>query len=676
MNRLLLNQPSEHCAVSLDLSRLWTLTLVDAASPGHVLATLSSDDPRLECYDNSESASRTLTWQMSKPFDLKVQVEVQQCEDNVTELRATLVNRTVDATLKAFRWDGLRVPTESSALLIANGSGRRVTDFEQMNLPPLAYPSAQCTMPWVAMDGPSGGAYIGMHDPQDDATEFGFEWSSASQELTLSLTRYPWCPPGLRVDLPPVVVKNYTGHWSEAAFFYRRFFDQHGTVAKPPAWVETNSGWLLAIMRQQNESLNYDYTHGIDELAEIALSRGLDTLGLFGWTAGGHDHLYPDYDPDPRMGGREELKQAIKRAQARGLRVILYSNGVIMDTGTAYYRELGKHACSVDANSHVNLVQINKFNDATPVVFADACPGSPQWRRRMLALAEQALELGADGLLYDQIGVYGPHECHHPDHDHAENPMGGYTTARVRMVEQIAARMHELNPEFVLATESLIAPVAPYMHFIHGYGFGYGLTTNEQELREAFPDMIRLTFPDVIATNRIGQPLFNRHIGHYAFMHGLRQELEIRYADDVRLNRGETLDWEEAYRNPLGTPPDKATLRHSIATGEKIYMASLIGFCKRNTDILYRGRFLSDLGFALHTQELRARAFLAEDGRLGIVLWNPTDKPLTPALTVPGGTCLHADSPEGEPAEPFAEMAPESIRLVIYELDLPIPTGG
>ena len=81
----------------------------------------------------------------------------------------------------------------------------------------------------------------------------------------------------------------------------------------------------------------WDYG-SLDRLADLAEQRGLDTLGLFGWAHGGHDRYYPDYIPDPTMGGPETLKESIRKVQQRGQRVILYANGQLIDSATEFYR--------------------------------------------------------------------------------------------------------------------------------------------------------------------------------------------------------------------------------------------------------------------------------------------------------------------------------------------------
>ncbi|MFG0250556.1 MAG: DUF6259 domain-containing protein [Phycisphaeraceae bacterium JB051] len=641
------------------------MSFTSAKHPAQSKGTLKACDVHEALHVDETENKRTYTWQVPQPASLTVVITIDQCPDQ-WDVRVAITNDSDDLKVHDLKIAGLQLPCKDAALLFPQGAGRRVTDFAQMPDIKESYPSHCCSMPWLMVDrdADQGGVYVGVHDPQDQCVDIAIATDEQAQNLQVSFTRFPFVAPGQTVTLPPVVIKAYDGHWSTAAKFYRNWFDSVGKVASIPTWMRENSGWLLAILKQQNESVNYDYITGIDELADIAIARGLSTLGLFGWTVGGHDHLYPDYDPCPKLGGRDALKAAIKRAKDRGLRVILYSNGVIMDVATPFYREHGKDAANIMADGRVNLSQINKFTDGTPVVYATACPSSPTWRKQMLTLAVQAHELGADGLLYDQIGVYGRHECHHPEHNHA-NPMDGYATGRVEMIREIVSHMKAIDEDFVIATESFIAPMARELHMIHGFGYGYGLT-HFSSGAELFPDLLRLTFPEVVSTNRIPQPLMDRNVAHYALMHGFRQELEIRYLDDVKLSRGLSLDWEDAYPNAAGSPPKKQMLLEAIEADEKNEMAKLRAFAQRHSDVFYHGKYQSDIGFTLKSDTVQARAYTTQNGALAVVLMNPDKQVASFELSVAEAQCTLVDTPDGSLAGAVQSLEPLSLCLMKF----------
>ena len=662
MSLLKFKQQNPH--VNLDVSNLWCMTIGDSlrSTKTTEISAHSVGSDVMQVVEHSDHVQ--LNWSIDQPVKMDVSVALHQLVDH-WQITAAITNHDAEKCIREFKWLGLQLRCDNASLLFPQGAGRRVTDFENFKPIDVQYPSYQCSMPWLAMDHASNGVYVGMHDPQDHCVDFALMPTDDCTQMQLALTHFPFVMSGKTVTLSPLIIKSYDGHWSHAAKFYRNWFDSVGKVVEMPKWMKTNSGWLLAILKQQNESVNYDYITGIDELADIAIARGLDTLGLFGWTTGGHDHLYPHYDPDPTLGGCDGLKAAIKRAKDRGLRVILYANGVIMDVATPFYREHGKDACSIMADGRVNISQIIKFTDATPVIFATACPCSTQWRKQMLSLAVQAQELGADGLLYDQIGVYGGHECHHPDHGH-ENPMDGYATGRVEMIREITNYMKQIDDQFIIATEGCIAPMARELHMIHGFGYAYGLT-HFGEGNELFPDMLRMTFPQVVSTNRIPHALMDRNVAHYAVMHGFRQELEIRYLDDVKLCRAESLDWQTAYQNAAGSPPKKDMLQVAIAADEKNEMAKLMAFVKRNGDVFYHGTYQSDLGFTIESNQVLGRSYVTADNQLTVVLCNLSSQASDFALSVPGYSWIKTDSPTGALNKAVTSLDAQSICLMKFQ---------
>ena len=135
-----------------------------------------------------------------------------------------------------------------------------------------------------------------------------------------------------------MLYKPYEGEWYECGDTYREWFLAHRTITERPEWVKNCTGWLLAILKQQNDEVIIPYEEIGGLLADAAEERGIDILGLFGRGIGGHDRFYPDYRPDPKMGGEKAIKRGIAEAKAKGKRVVLYTNGQLLDMdGTPQY---------------------------------------------------------------------------------------------------------------------------------------------------------------------------------------------------------------------------------------------------------------------------------------------------------------------------------------------------
>ncbi|NUQ01287.1 MAG: hypothetical protein HUU35_15685, partial [Armatimonadetes bacterium] len=477
----------------------------------------------------------------------------------------------------------------------------------------------------------------------------------------------PFCPSAAAWDAPPLVLAPYAGAWQVAASRYRRWFDSQVAVLAAPPWVRECSGWLLAVLKQQHGEVMWDYRTGLDELCDLALERGLDVLGLFGWAHGGHDGRYPEHYPDPLMGGAPALRAALTRARERGLRTILYANGSLIDTATDFYRYVGNEALALRENRELYLQSIRKFHSATPVTFAMGCLGAEAWRRQLRSLAQQALELGADGILFDQLGVFGPLSCFATHHRHA-TPAEAFTRERVSLLSEIATAMRQQNPEFVVATEGVIDALAGAVGFYHGWGTGFAQPTAPQHMfggENAFGDLFRATFPELVMTQRQANPMTTRAEAHYALVHGLRHEIETRYPADVRYLREGRLPEPADYADCAYYPPDVETVRSLTADEAAACLQALTAFGQRHAAFLRHGRFVGERGFINASDGLVAKAFTAGD-QLAVCVWNPTAEARPCEISVPNGRLVSCAEPHSETVDPASPLGAETVRLLVF----------
>jgi hypothetical protein len=519
----------------------------------------------------------------------------------------------------------------------------------------LRYPSGGAmAMPWFSINSNNGGLYVGSHDPLQETKIFSLGYDGANKKFDTKICATVYDTEYL---IPDIMIKPYSGAWRSAAKFYRNWYDSHFKIITPPDWVKDDSGWLLAILKQQNMEIMWPYKD-IDKLCDIAERFNLSTIGLFGWAVGGHDHLYPFYPPDNLMGGRRELELAIERAHKRGIRIIIYANGKIMDTSTDFYKYNGYDAMLVQKNLQPQIQYYIKQKKSTPVIFAQACTGSEVWRRTMYDLSLQAASLGADGILYDQLGIMQAFLCFHDHHDHK----AGLTDSenRLQMVNRARERAREINPDFIVMTEGTNDKIIRGIDFHHGCGVSYQISRN------GFPALFRYTFPELITTQRNSNPMITRTDANYAAIYGLRHEIESRYPGDVEYLLNGTLPGKESYTNVV-MPPDIEKMNLEPADKATLYVHSLIEFEKENADFFRRGNFIDEEGIEVKgDDDVLAKGFINDD-RLGVVVWNThLTESKNFSLVVPGYRLINATEPGNKKAEAFSTLDTNSIRLLIY----------
>jgi len=661
-------------AIVADGAPWWTLALQAFGKPGAPKVVLSStgqksrpettvDGLRL-VYDNLTDG--TNTWKVGLTLDFRrkrdafeISGELRNDHDGV---------RVSDFACVAL--SGIAAPPESHPLLWPNGLGQRLGAGGKPGERSCPYPSRTGTMQWCAFAGERGGLYIGCHDATHGAKTFASRFDSKTQRATLAIRHQPFCANGERWTVPTTVLFPYTGTWHTAARFYRAWFDSVTRLRPQLDWVRDASGWLLCILKQQNGSVMWDYP-SLETLADVADQRGLDILGLFGWAHGGHDHLYPDYIPDPQMGGPEALRRALKEVRRRGKHSIIYANGQLMDIATEYYQTQGKDQAVLREDGTPVRQDWQKFRSFPPVKCALACQAAAGWHKRMLELARQARELGADGILFDQLGVTGPMACWAANHGHP-SPAMVYAGERAAWLRRVADEMQRLAPQFIVMTEGVHDSVLDSVPLFHGCEVGVFTPTAKELLARldgtaaegVFPELFRFTFPELLTTQRHPTPMLDRWAANYACLYGLRFEIESRYSPDVRYLKEGVMPARADYADILH-PPNVEMMAATPPAEAVRYLKQLVAFQRRHAALLWRGRFVDDRGFEFQGRRLLAKAYAAGD-QLGVLVWNPTDQPATFSLSVPNAQLMTAAEPERDQVEASSSLPAQTIRLLVW----------
>lgn len=604
------------------------------------------------------------------------------------EVTGNLTNREPDWVVCGFDGpllEGIRIDLAAYPAMLADGFGRRINRAPEgmEKTPPEPwvvdgkiyeasawYPSQAGTMSWCALAGRRAGLYLGCHDTAHGSKVFCLRYDPEDKQFGLLVRHQFFCGPGTSWALPPTVIQPYEGSWHAAARIYRSWVDAAVPLREPPGWTRNLSGWLLCILKQQNGEVLWDYP-SIEKMCDVADQRGLDMLGLYGWAHGGHDTLYPDYVPEQAMGGRDGLVRALAAAHQRGKRVILYANGQLEERGTDFWKELGRGLAVIQKDGTSMQERWRKFKDVAPHAFDMACLGTTEWSDRMLALALQANALGADGIIYDQLGVRTPMACYSRKHGHPA-PAMVYAGDRADLLRRIVAHMKTVNPEFVVMTEGIHDSLLDSVSLFWANSRDLRtMSPAEMQLRldrsavsTSFPEMFRYTFAEVMSTVRVPRPMIDRAMVNYACVYGFRFEIESRYAPDVRyLLEGripEAGDYERMVEKPdlrqfLTTPPEEAAQ----------YLKQVADFQRANAELFWQGQFTDDEGFRFEGKGLVAKSF-QRGARLGVIVWNPTEQAAAFTLRVADAERVSVSEPGRDGVDAFAPLAPQSVRFIVW----------
>jgi hypothetical protein len=517
------------------------------------------------------------------------------------------------------------------------------------------YPSVGGTMPWFSVNSPQSGLYIGSHDPFQGGKRFHFVYDEKTHAFSADIM-FP--VNSEEFIIPDIILKPYIGSWYNASAFYRAWYDRNFKLAAVSDWARRSEGYMLTILKQQNGEVMYAY-RDIDKLGDIAGKLNFSLVGLWGRGVGGHDRYYPNYMPDDLLGGRSDMKNAIERIHNRGFRVIVYTNGKIIDTSTDYYLFNGIETIILNQKKQPLLEFWKKHENSAPVIFATACPGSSLWRKTILDLAIDAVSLGADAFYIDQMGQGSPVNlmCYSEFHDH-DIPQQAYSKYRIRLFHEIRTMGKKINPEFSIMTEGINDALLCDVDFFQGIPH---LSTPF-----LFPEMFRYTFPEVIAVTLNADPGLHRYDANFSTVYGLRHEIMSRYPADAEYLQTGKLPDRNSYSNITG-PPDIKRFTETSAEETSRYTHDLFKFENDNAEFLRSGRFIDEAGLQISGNSIMAKGFV-NGNKIGVVVWN---KHLSLkndfSVTIPGYIQVKASEPGNDYVKGSSPLDPNTIRLIVFE---------
>lgn len=471
----------------------------------------------------------------------------------------------------------------------------------------LVYPRP-ANMAWYGLESAGHFLYIARHNTDRlCAFNVGINPRKADPRLIFTIAHYPFAKQGETMDTAEVVVSLVKGDW-------RCGSDEYGAWArknfyhpcKKPQWVHNFTGWQRIILRHQYGEVFWKY-EDLPRLYQEGKQYGLDTLLVFGWWKGRFDNGYPVYEPDDALGGAEELKKAIAEVQSLGGRVILYTNGMLIDMVTDYYKKTGYRICTrdIDGNPYIDHYQFS--NKGTVLrnfgykCFAKACMSCPEWGDRLLYNGKVKLSFNPDAIFYDQVGGHHSWLCFDESHPHGNR----YDEDPKYRREMFKKMRTQLYADKALGTETTVDLFASYIDYHHGCDAGNCITPT------AFPQLFVRTFPEVIMTDRWmhdereskGNTKNTSH-----FKAHLNNAFAMGYRFDVSIYRGRVI-------GVAGVPEHAAHLKMLLELKEKYH------------EFFYEGRYVLD-DLPEVPDGVLFSEFVHNDKKL-YVFANLSDKPLS-----------------------------------------------
>ena len=432
--------------------------------------------------------------------------------------------------------------------------------------------------PFILLRGAKQGLYAGVHAPSSELVAWHLElrpgYSSSidarvPEELTISgkdvSTRFaavhvPYILPGETRSLTPIALEAFQGGWQKGVDIYKEWRNSWMTRPKVPEWVKEPHSWQQIHINSPEDELRMSFCDLV-KIGEDCARYGVKAIQLVGWNKGGQDQGNPSHDPDPRLGTFKELKEAIAKIQALGVKVILFSKFTWADRATERFRKDLIRLAIKDPYGDYYQHQGYQYQTATQLLDINTkrlipmCFLSEEYLRVCEEEFKKIIELGADGILFDECLHHSPALlCFDTSHAHRYGaPV--YANDR-KLIQNFYRLVRSVNEEFLFAGEAC-----------YDWEFEvYHLSYHRSESKEHIP-LMRYMLPDApLMTavtgfndrNMINQCLMYRYIVSYEpynFKGRLDDyPLTVAYGKQMDALRKELREyfWDGEFRHEIG----------------------------------------------------------------------------------------------------------------------------
>jgi len=330
--------------------------------------------------------------------------------------------------------------------------------------------------PYILLRGEKQGLYVGVHADESEYVAWHTELrpgydSSINSRVPKSMTiagkdvhtrfaavHIPYIQPGERRNLIPITLEAYQGGWQQGVDIYKRWRNTWMKPAQPPAWAREPHSWQQIHINSPEDELRMPFSDLV-KIGEDCARHEVKAIQLVGWNDGGQDQGNPSHTPDPRLGTFDELKAAIAKIQALGVKVILFSKFTWADQATQRFRKNLVQLAVKDPYGDYYQNKGYQYQTATQLVDINTkrlipmCFLSDEYLEVCNQEFQKILDLGADGILFDECYDHTPALlCFDSKHGHR---LGAcvYSNDR-RLIRNFEKLSRDKNPNFLYAGES------------------------------------------------------------------------------------------------------------------------------------------------------------------------------------------------------------------------------
>lgn len=290
----------------------------------------------------------------------------------------------------------------------------------------------------------------------------------------------PYILPGQTRTLTPVALEAFQGDWQHGVNIYRQWRTSWLRPPVVPSWAREPHAWQQLHINSPEDELRMPFSE-LPQIGEDCTRHGVKAIQLVGWNAGGQDQGNPSHSPDPRLGTPDELCTAITTIQSMGVKVILFAKFTWADRATEWFRnDLIKQAIKDPYGDYYHYPGY-QYQTATQLLDINTkrlipmCFLSEAYLKVCESEFQKVLDLGADGILFDECLHHGPALlCF--DESHGHRPGAMVCANDNELIRRLGRMAAGANPDFLFAGE------ACYDREFETYHVSYHRSENPQHI--------------------------------------------------------------------------------------------------------------------------------------------------------------------------------------------------
>ncbi len=359
-----------------------------------------------------------------------------------------------------------------------------------------SYPNGFATMQCFGLIHDDRLLYFAAHDPEPVVKNFYFEPDPAAGVIRMRPTVKTALRYGEDYRSFPWALGFGRGDWFDVATRYRRFaltasWTREGALEdsdRTPRWYQDTPIVLLKDYR--GELYDVEAFTRVAEYLQVPL-----LMHYYMWHIPAFDAGYPFFFP-----ATPNFRNDMKLLQQAGIRVMPYINAYSADTETEEWKYLEPSA--IRKNEGLELhAQVWSQNRA----LAAMCPVDPLWRRILSLVALRCVEMGVDGVYFDEVSCSPAHNCYADNHGHTPGDERAFIAGHRQLLRELRQEGRQINPDLILTTESCSEA---YMDVLDGYLIGNNNAGDEVPLFEAVYHDYTIGFGQYIFCDELDDPRF------------------------------------------------------------------------------------------------------------------------------------------------------------------------